>query len=143
MVTLQTTNGQLRQTFNAFQIKPYHRKYVSSIYLKSGADLGSSLSDNFITEISRHTIRGLRIRRTEKKEIEALVKRDTRKLVSKKSLPSDANILNGRFLLARKDEGTDKEVWKALFIVQWHRDRLKNLLFTIYMLLNSIQQSCS
>ena len=34
----------------------------------------------------------------------------------------------GRFVLAIKDEGTDKEVWKARFIVQGYRDKLKTSL---------------
>ena len=37
----------------------------------------------------------------------------------------NANILNGRFVLAIKDSGTNKEVWKARYVVQGHKDKLK------------------
>lgn len=35
------------------------------------------------------------------------------------------NIFRRRFDLVVKDEGTDQEVWKARYVVQTHRDRLK------------------
>ena len=46
-------------------------------------------------------------------------------------MPKNANILGGRFVLAIKDEGTKDEVWKARFVVQGYRDKLKRLLYRI------------
>lgn len=43
-------------------------------------------------------------------------------------IPRDPNILGGRFVLAVKDKGTKREVWKARFIVQRHRDKMKTSL---------------
>jgi Reverse transcriptase (RNA-dependent DNA polymerase) len=41
---------------------------------------------------------------------------------------SNANVLGGRFILDIKDEGTENEVWKALFVVQGYRDHIKTSL---------------
>jgi hypothetical protein len=46
----------------------------------------------------------------------------------KEEVSDNANTLGGRFVLAVKDEGTDKEVWKARFVVQGYRDHLKTSL---------------
>lgn len=43
-------------------------------------------------------------------------------------VPDDANILNGRFVLEIKDEGSNKEIWKDIFIVQGHKDKMNNSL---------------
>jgi len=43
-------------------------------------------------------------------------------------MPEGANIMGGRFVLAIKDEGTDKEVWKARYVVQGYRDKMKTSL---------------
>ena len=40
-------------------------------------------------------------------------------------VPDNANILNGRIFLAIKDSGTNKEVWKARYVVQGHKDKMK------------------
>jgi len=48
--------------------------------------------------------------------------------VNKENVPKDANILGGRFVLSIKDEGTNKEVWKARYVVQGFRDKMKTSL---------------
>ena len=37
--------------------------------------------------------------------------------------------MKGRFVLAIKDSGTDKEIWKARYAVQGYKDNLKQSLF--------------
>jgi len=49
-------------------------------------------------------------------------------VVPKDEVPSNANILGGRFVLALKDVGTKGEIAKARYVVQGHRDKEKNLL---------------
>lgn len=63
-----------------------------------------------------------------KKEIQGLIDRGTWKIVLKDELPKEASIKDGRFVLAIKDEGTDKKVYKARFVVQVYRDKMKTLL---------------
>ena len=46
-------------------------------------------------------------------------------------MPKNTNNLGGRFVLAIKDEGTKEEVWKACFVVQGYKDKIKRLLYTI------------
>jgi Reverse transcriptase (RNA-dependent DNA polymerase) len=40
-------------------------------------------------------------------------------------LPTGANVLNGRFVVTIKDVGTEKEIYKARYVVQGHRDKEK------------------
>lgn len=61
------------------------------------------------------------MKKLNKKEIEGLLKRKYWTIVCRSEASDDANVLNGRFLLVTKDEGTQEEVWKARFIVQVHR----------------------
>lgn len=49
-------------------------------------------------------------------------------VVMKEDIPEDANILEGRFVLALKNVGTNREIYKARFVVQGHTDQEKNLL---------------
>jgi hypothetical protein len=62
------------------------------------------------------------------KGIRGLLDRGTFEIVYKNSVPKKANVLGGRFVLALKDEGTPKEVWKARFVVQGYRDEMKTSL---------------
>jgi Reverse transcriptase (RNA-dependent DNA polymerase) len=57
-----------------------------------------------------------------------LIDRGTWRVVAKEEVSDNANILGGRFVLAIKDEVTDKEVWKARFVVQGYLDHLKTSL---------------
>ena len=57
-----------------------------------------------------------------------MIEKGTSKIVCKSEAPKNANILGGRFFLAIKDEGTNEEVWKAQFVVQGYRDKLKTSL---------------
>lgn len=52
----------------------------------------------------------------------------TWKVVLKEEVPSNANVLGGRFVLAIKDSDTDREVWKARFVVQGYRDKMNKSL---------------
>lgn len=59
------------------------------------------------------------------KELEELVTSETWKTVCREEVSPYANILNSRFALAVKDEGTKTEIWKARLVVQGHRDSVK------------------
>lgn len=47
------------------------------------------------------------------KELDHLIKNKTWKIVCREETSPNWNISNGRFVLAIKDEGTNKEIWKA------------------------------
>lgn len=49
-------------------------------------------------------------------------------MVMKQDLDENANILGGRFLLTIKHKDSDKELFKARFVVQGHLDREKEFL---------------
>jgi hypothetical protein len=40
-------------------------------------------------------------------------------------MPENPNIMGGRFVLAIKDSGTNKEIYKARYVVQGFRDKKK------------------
>lgn len=120
-VTIRSIDGTSRRMFNAFQITPYFRDYQENFYsLKSMSDDNELLSV-FITEvIETNDPRASKFDKAKQKEIEGLLKRKTWKIVCRGEVSDNANILIGRFVLAIKDVSTDKEIWKAGFVVQGH-----------------------
>ena len=63
-----------------------------------------------------------------KEEIEGLIKRGTWKVVCREEIPENANILGSRWVLTIKDEGTNRERWKARFVVKVYDDIMKSRL---------------
>lgn len=63
-----------------------------------------------------------------KKEIKGLIDKGTWKIILKNEMSPNSSILGGRFVLAIKDGGTSKETWKARFVVQGHKDKMKRSL---------------
>lgn len=49
-------------------------------------------------------------------------------MVLKDEMPDNENVIGGRFVLAIKDGGTDREIFQARFVVQGYRDKMKNSL---------------
>lgn len=60
-----------------------------------------------------------------KKEVAGLKENRVFEVVFPEDVPANANILGGRFALTIKNKGTEKEMYKARYIVQGHRDREK------------------
>lgn len=60
-----------------------------------------------------------------RKELSGLARRKTWEIVLAQSLPKNANVLSGTFVLTIKDEGTERETWKERFVVQGHTEKLK------------------
>jgi len=129
-ITVSNENGTYRRMFSTHQVKPYFRETFENLFnLKSGDNFNTETYSVMITEvIEPHDPRVWKFDEAKKKEIEGLLKRKTWKIVCREEVPDNANILRGRFILAIKDEGTDREIWKARFVVQGHRDKLKKLL---------------
>lgn len=61
------------------------------------------------------------------KEVSGLNERGTFSHVKAKDIPSDANVIGGRFVFTLKHVGTPNEVPKARFVAQGHRDKAKAL----------------
>lgn len=62
------------------------------------------------------------------KELEGLFKSGTWKILCSEDVTDNADILGGRFVVQIKDEGTYKKIWKASFLVQGYKDRMKQSL---------------
>jgi hypothetical protein len=60
-----------------------------------------------------------------KKEIEGIVDKGTWAVTIRFDLSRGANVLSGRFVITIKDIGTERERYKARFVVQGHRDKDK------------------
>ena len=133
MITIQNREGTYRQMFNAFQLKPYYRDHSPIIHYQTRI-FRSPLApktpfSSFITEeIKQRDPRARKFSAAKRKEIEGLIKRGTWKIVAKDEVPDNANVLGGRFVLTIKDSGTNKEVYKARYVVQGHADKLKSSL---------------
>eukprot|EP00171_Calliarthron_tuberculosum_P023469 IDg23469t1 len=63
-----------------------------------------------------------------KKEVRGLLERGTFKLILHEEVPSDANVLPGRFVLAIKSTEDGKVKFKARYVIGGHRDKLKKLM---------------
>lgn len=58
-----------------------------------------------------------------KKEIAFLMARDCFRIINKKSLPSEPNILGERFVMAIKKVGKSEDKVKARYVFQGHREK--------------------
>lgn len=136
IVTVKGDGGSL-QEFNKVNVKPYFedqdeeateilyqmlKPFRSRTYKKK-------VNRVHITEVIKNGDPRARLFEAAKeKEIKGLIDRGTWKVVSTHDLPRDANIMGGRFVLAIKNEGTKDELYKARFVVQGYRDKMKTSL---------------
>lgn len=100
MITVRTTDGYNRFLYNWFQLK--------SIY-----DEPSALNRYFNQTskvIPKNSFAGVLFSKAKKDELSILCLRGTWNIIRKNDVPTDSNILDGRFVHAIKDEGTKHEV---------------------------------
>lgn len=82
-----------------------------------------------ITEINHHyDQRADFFEPANKKGLDGLAKREIWKVIDRKSIHPNSNLLRGRFVIAINDEETQNVDWKARLIVQRHLDEIKKLL---------------
>ena len=86
---------------------------------------------NYITEVvdgtdPRSNTEAFRV--AKEQEIDGLKKRGTWKIIKEEELEQNANVLGGRFVLALKNAGTDREQPKARFVAQGFADKEKDFL---------------
>lgn len=129
MITVQSIDKIKRKRFNAFQIKLYYRTINYSINKFKTNVISPPPFQVYLTEvIEPRDPRAWKFNNAKLKELDGLIKNKTWKIVCRNEVPSNANILNGRFVLAIKDEGKNKEVWKARYVVEGHRDSMRQSL---------------
>lgn len=58
-------------------------------------------------------------------EVDGLSKRETFEIILKEDVSRDANVLPGCFVLFIKSKKDNREVCKARFVIEGHRDRFK------------------
>lgn len=144
IVTVHDIEDDYRGDFNKHQIKPYFRDlpetdantdFVEILhaalapFVSKDKDKHAPAYNVHITEIiEKRDPRSALFGDAKRKEIEGLINRGTWKAVMKDEVPDNANVMGGRFVLAIKDGGTDREVFKARFVVQGYRDKMKTSL---------------
>ncbi len=64
--------------------------------------------------------------RAQKRKTENFVRRGTWELILEEYVPPVSNLISGSFLIAVKDVGTDRRLFKARSIAQGHRNSEKH-----------------
>lgn len=143
IVTVCDDDTGYRQRFNIQQVKPFFRDTPDANVDMDSAEILHSMLAPFrscvapqpptyavhLSEtIEPHDPRAALFGDAKRKEIQGLIDRGTWKIVLKDEMPNNANVLGGRFVLVIKDGGTGNEIWKARYVVQGFRDRLKTSL---------------
>jgi hypothetical protein len=137
IVTISIKNEAKR--FSIHQVKKYIAGNMPSSFpteietmlssMSRGEPMKDTVSKSYISEIIKDgDPRIPMFAEAKTKEIQGLLDRGTFEIVEKGMIPDGANILGGRFVLALKDEGTEQEIWKARFVVQGYRDKMKTSL---------------
>ena len=137
IVTVKSDTGSPQQ-FNKVNVKPYfdseEEEATEMLYqmlspFRSKPGKKKTTPKVYMTEVIKNgDPRAKLFDEAKAKEIKGLIDRGTWKVVSTHDLPQDANIMGGRFVLAIKNEGTKDEVYKARYVVQGYRDKMKTSL---------------
>lgn len=107
MITVKTMEGSMRFLCNPFRLKPfYDESSVKDSYV------------NHITEvISKGDLREKLFTKAKKDELAARSRLEAWNIIHKDTVPKDANIKGGHFVLTVKDDGTENDLWKARLVV--------------------------
>ena len=85
----------------------------------------------FLTEVldpDEYRAIGKEMTDAKKQEIRNLLERGTFKVILKEEIPSDANVVPGRFVLTIKSSLDKKVKYKARYVIGGHRDKLKDMM---------------
>lgn len=118
--------------FNLAQVKKYLRAKVSSHtfvwnVVKGLRDM-SHASDTRMTEVLAPydpRAKSAEMKKAICDEVEGLMSRGCFKVVKKRHVPRNANVLPCKYVLAIKYDETDAQRYKARFVLGGHRDRRK------------------
>ena len=137
LVLVQDGKGGWPKSFNVVHVKPYleptdvAHSFISDLHRYLPYNCTPEDNNIYLTEIiDLQDPRADRLDMTEakKKEIRNLLERGTFKVILKQDIPSDAQILPGRFVLATKCTEDGEVKFKARYVIGGHRDKGKNLM---------------
>lgn len=138
LVYIEDEKSKSIQPFCTTQVKPYILpQKLSTTYM---AQLGHALKrfkspspsdDIFVTKLltrcdKRSSIPS--IQEARQSEMESLFRRGKFRVILKEEVPTNANVLPGRFFLAIKSTKDGKIKHKAGFVIGGHRDKLKDFM---------------
>lgn len=105
--------------------------YNLCVALRPASSTAENLKEALLTRvipIASPEMNSPRFNNAKRKEITGLQEKGVWEIIDRDQVPRDANVLNGRFVLSIKNEGTTEEKEKARFVVQGHKDKEKNFL---------------
>ena len=88
-------------------------------------------SDIHLTEILQSDdprTRSAEMSEAKRREIKGLLDRGTFKIILREDIPTDGNVLPGRFVLAVKSTEDEEVKFKARYVIGGHRDKLKGFM---------------
>ena len=139
VVSIRNASSNRIHNFSKQDIKPYCRPNSDDdsfntlheilTHFRTDPLQGNELSNiNLTEEIKSSDPRVELFANANSKELKGLTEKRTWKVIKKDDIPSYANILNGRFVLTITNAGSNDEFYKARFVVQGYRDKLKTSL---------------
>jgi Reverse transcriptase (RNA-dependent DNA polymerase) len=134
--TIYIRDGNQTKAFSRAQVKPYreithHREAATEVVAKIGSAVAQDFQTTYVTEVlspNDQRSNDPKMNQAKKREIKGLLERGTFRIILKSEIPQGANVLGGRYVLVIKDAGTEREVWKARYVIQGHRDQEKEIM---------------
>jgi Reverse transcriptase (RNA-dependent DNA polymerase) len=117
--------------FSCTQVKPFRQIYdpqtkATEVFTRMFSSIAAGIHQTFVTEVIRPSDTrsfDTKMKAAKQKQIRGLLERGTFKIVLRNDIPKGANKLGGRYVLTIKDSGTDREIWKARYVIQGHWDQ--------------------
>jgi hypothetical protein len=100
------------------------RKFNSEQHLEEKVPLYATQVSEMITK-SDARYRSPEVQAAMRKELESIVEKGTWAVTVRSEMPDNANLLNGRYVITIKVIGTERESYKARYVVQGHGDKEK------------------
>ena len=138
IVLFQKDAKAQQERYNAVQVKPFFSPEIASTqFMKTVHTVLNKYSSNptvhtiYMTEVIDASVPRAKtpeMKEAIMKEVLYLLKHRTFKFLLKEELPDGANALTPRFVVAIKSNADGKIKYKARYVVDGHRDRLKNFM---------------
>ena len=137
LVLFQDDKGGSPKPFNVVQVKPHMEpidvadSFMSDLYRALSYNCTPEDNDIYLTEIidlQYPRADSLDMTEAKEKEIRSLLESGTFTVILKQDIPSNANILPGRFVLAIKTTEDGEVKFKARCVIGGHRDKDKSLM---------------
>lgn len=125
MILVRSLDGKRKYLFNYFQIKPYAEEEKSESTVNGEKRRKKKYSTGIKEVITKGGPRETHFYHAKREVLQTIYDRGKWDIVSKEDVPHNANISEGRSVLAVEEEGTKNGVRKAIFVDKGYRNKLK------------------